>query len=210
MATRGHLGGLARVDRRRGARARRRRQGHRHHRDGRRRPGRSRHHPHRRRLDRRRWCRAPATMCRRSRPASWRSPTSSSSTRRIAKAPTGWCRRSRRTWRCTRYADGEWRPPILKTVATTGARRRRAGRGDRAVSRAFGRRRRRRGARRAASTACASWSRTASWIISSARCSAPGELGIDGRSHRRARARSVHGGERAPARALQCDQSPNQ
>ena len=28
--------------------------------------------------------------------------------------------RSRRTWRCMPTAPGEWRPPIVKTVATTG------------------------------------------------------------------------------------------
>ena len=44
----------------------------------------------------------PATKSRRSRRASWRSPTSSSSTRPIARAPTGSCRRLRRTRRCSR------------------------------------------------------------------------------------------------------------
>ena len=54
------------------------------------------------------------------------------------------------------YGDGEWRPPIVKTVATTGARRAGAGRGDRDVPRARGGARRRRGGGRGASTACAS------------------------------------------------------
>ena len=36
------------------------------------------------------WCPAWATTCRRSRPASWRSPTSSSSTRPTSPAPTAW------------------------------------------------------------------------------------------------------------------------
>ena len=52
MATRGHLGGLARATSDAALRPRRRRQGHRHHRDRRRRPGRSGHRPHRRRVDR--------------------------------------------------------------------------------------------------------------------------------------------------------------
>ena len=76
---------------------------HRHHRDRRRRTGRSGHRPHRRRVGRHRWCPAPATRCRRSRPASWRSPTSSSSTRPIAKAPIG---RRRRSKRCCRSITG--------------------------------------------------------------------------------------------------------
>jgi LAO/AO transport system kinase len=66
------------------------------------------------------------------------------------------------------YGTGEWRPPVLKTVATTGAGigelveaiaqfRAHSG-GVQATRRAL-----------AANSACASWSRTASWIISSAR-----------------------------------------
>ena len=89
-------------DQRRGARARRRRQGRRHHRDGRRRPGRSGHRPRPPTSRSSCWCPAPATRCRRSRPASWRSPTSSWSTRPTARAPIGWCSRSRRTCRCRR------------------------------------------------------------------------------------------------------------
>ena len=69
------------------------------------------------------------------------------------------------------YGAGEWRPPIVKTVATTGAGVAELVDGDRAVPRALGRRRRRRGAGRAASTGCASWCRSASWSTSSARCS---------------------------------------
>ncbi len=65
-------------DERGGAGARRRGQGRRPDRDRRRRPGRSRHRAHRRRLDRDDRAGQPATRCRRSRPASWRSPTSSS------------------------------------------------------------------------------------------------------------------------------------
>ena len=71
----------------------------------------------------------------------------------------------------------EWRPPILKTTATTGAGRRRARRRDLDVPRAIGagpgvRRGRlwRRGSAAASSIACASWCRSDSWIISSGRC----------------------------------------
>ena len=97
-----------------------------HHRDRRRRPGRSGHRPHRRRLGRHAGARAPATRCRRSRPASWRSPTSSSSTRPTATAPIGWCTAIESNLALQTFGEGEWRPPVLKTEATTGARRRRA------------------------------------------------------------------------------------
>ena len=60
------------------------------------------------------------TRCRRSRPASWRSPTSSWSTSRTGKAPIASRRRSRRCWRCRRE-PGAWRRPSC-------ARRRRRGR----------------------------------------------------------------------------------
>ena len=93
----------------------------RHHRDRRRRTGRSGHRPHRGHVARDRSCRAPATRCRRSRPASWRSPTSSSSTRPIAKAPIARRRRSKRCCRSSRGRRTTWRPPVLRTVATTGA-----------------------------------------------------------------------------------------
>ncbi len=49
-----------------------------HHRDRRRRAGRSGHRPHGGCVDRHARARRPATKCRRSRPASWKSPTSSS------------------------------------------------------------------------------------------------------------------------------------
>ena len=71
-------------------------------------------------VDRRRSCRAPATRCRRSRPASWRSPTSSSSTRRTARAPTGWSPRLKPCSRSARSEPGAWRPPIVRTQATAG------------------------------------------------------------------------------------------
>ena len=68
------------------------------------------------------------------------------------------------------YRRGEWRPPIVKTVATTGAgvaelvaaiERFRAHAADTQVDAA---------ARRAASTGCASWCRSGSWSISSETC----------------------------------------
>ena len=71
-------------------------------------------------VDRDARARAPATRCRRSRPASWRSPTSSWSTRRTARAPTASWRRSRRCWRSRRRRPATWRPPIVRTQATTG------------------------------------------------------------------------------------------
>jgi putative protein kinase ArgK-like GTPase of G3E family len=109
---------------------------------------------------------APATKCRRSRPASWKSPTSSSSTRPIAKAPTGSWRRSTPNLALHTYQSGEWRPPVVKTVATTGA-----GVAE-LVAQSSNSVRTRAGtqltrARRAASIGCASSCRSASWITSS-------------------------------------------
>ena len=74
------------------------------------------------------------------------------------------------------YGSGEWRPPILKTIATTGAGVAEAGRRNLGVPRAMRRpgartgRVWRRGSAAASSTACASWWRSGSWIISSGRC----------------------------------------
>ena len=56
------------------------------------------------------------------------------------------------------FAAGEWRPPILKTEATASDRRRRAVGGDRRVPRRTARRRARRGSARGTSTGCASCS----------------------------------------------------
>ena len=75
------------------------------------------------------------------------------------------------------YASGEWRPPIVKTVATTGQGDAGAGRGDRAVPRALAGARRRRGARRAASTACASCVSQRFMDHLERQVLAPGELG---------------------------------
>ena len=103
------------------------------------------------------------------------------------------------------YGAGEWRPPILKTVATTGDGVAGAGRGDRAVSRApagvAGR-----AARRAASTGCASWSSQRFMAHLEREVLGAGELDAHGRSHRRARDRSVHRRGRAPA--TRCFESP--
>ena len=70
----------------------------------------------------------------------------------------------------------------------------RAGRGDRAVPRALAARAGGRGAGRAASTGCASWCRSGSWITSSAQVLGAGRARRDRRPHRRARGRSVHRG----------------
>ena len=59
--------------------------------------------------------------------------------------------------RCRRPPSGEWRPPVIKTVATTGAGSPGSGRGHRAISRAVTPAPRRRGVRPAASTGCASF-----------------------------------------------------
>ena len=107
-------------------------------------------------------------------------------------------RRSRRSCRCRRYAPGEWRPPIVKT---DGDDRRRASPelvdGDRAVPRAHGRRRG--GARGGARAQRVPAARAAGAALhastSSASVLAPGELGGARRSDRRARDRSVHRGD---------------
>ena len=88
MATRGASGGLARATADLARLHGRRRQGLRHHRNRGRGPGRSR--DRRPGATSRWWCWSPAwaTMCRPSKPASWKSPTSSSSTRPTSPAPT--------------------------------------------------------------------------------------------------------------------------
>ena len=121
MATRGHLGGLARATSEAALVLDAAGNDIVHHRDRRRRTGRSRHRPHRRRVDRDARARAPATRCRRSRPASWRLPTSSSSTRPTAKAPTAPSPSIEANLSLQTFGPAEWRPPIVKTEATTGA-----------------------------------------------------------------------------------------
>ena len=87
----------------------------------------------------RRWCPGRATTCRRSRRASWRSPTSSSSTRRIARAPTALAQAIAANLSLQTFAAGrDWKPPILKTEATRRRRRGRAVEADRPLSRALG------------------------------------------------------------------------
>ena len=98
-----------------------RREGHRPDRDRRRRPGRDRHRPHRGRLDCDARARILATTSRRSRRGSWRSQTSSSSTRRTAKAPIAPRASLEAMLSLQTYGPGEWRPPVLQTEATTGS-----------------------------------------------------------------------------------------
>ena len=70
------------------------------------------------------------------------------------------------------YGAGEWRPPIVKTVATTGEGVPELVDGDRGSSATHARRHAGGAApRRAASTGCASSCRSGSWTISSATCS---------------------------------------
>ena len=106
-------------DERSRARPRRRRQGHRPHRDRRRRPGRSRHRPHRRRLDRD----ARAGRRRRGAGAQGRHHGDRRHLRRQQGGPRG-SRSDRRVDRGDAVAagvrPGAWRPPIVKTEATTG------------------------------------------------------------------------------------------
>ena len=86
-------------------------------RDGRRRAGRGgdrlagRHHAGAARA------RAWATRSRRSRRASWRSPTSSWSTRRTGRAPTPRTATSRACSALGERAPGEWRPQVVRAVA---------------------------------------------------------------------------------------------
>ena len=99
-------------------------------------------------------------------------------------------------------AAGEWRPPIVKTVATTGTRRARAGR-RRSRSSARTRPAHAGGAAQDAQRVPPARAGVASLHGSSrARGARAGRARIDRRSHRRARARSVHRGERSAERAL--------
>jgi LAO/AO transport system kinase len=104
------------------------------------------------------------------------------------------------------YASGEWRPPILKTVATTGAGIPELVCGHRAVSRALG--------------GVAGGPAQDPQRVPAARAhlapvhGAPGarrarrrRARLDGRSNRHPRARSVHGGERAPGASATIAQS---
>ena len=107
------------------------------------------------------------------------------------------------------YGAGEWRPPVLKTVATTGAGVAELVAAIEQFRAHAERRRRRRGARRAANTACASWSSHRFMEHLERERAGAGELERDGRSHRRARARSVHrGGRLCRARSV-TEQSPD-
>ena len=182
--------------RRRRAGARRRRHGPGHHRNGRRRSGRSGHRARRPMSRSSRWCRALATRCRRSRPASWKSPISSSSTRRTARAATGSSRPSRPACRsmrrgrtnggrrsCRRSRRAAWVP--------TSSWRRLLG---------FVRRRAPAGAAGAAARRIPAARAPGRARDRVRRASRPGRRRA--RSHRRsdrgARARSVFGGRRAP------------
>ena len=119
MATRGSLGGLARATARPGPPARRGGLRLRPDRD-RRAWGRTKSKsPAWRRSPSWCWCPAWATTCRRSRRASWRSPTSSSSTRRTSPAPSAWSARCSAMLSLAQRPTS--RPAIVRTVATEGA-----------------------------------------------------------------------------------------
>ncbi len=65
-------------------------------------------------------CPAPATRSRHSRPGSWRSPTSSSSTRPTTRSPTRWSVRSRGCWRSAPSPTGPSRSSAPRRSAARG------------------------------------------------------------------------------------------
>ena len=141
LASRGHLGGLARTTRARRRRARCRGLRHGHRRDRRRRPVRRRDRAARRHAASSSARRASATTCRRSRPASSRSPTCWSSARATCRTPSAPRATCRTCCGCARARAG-WRVPR--------ARHDRDDRRGRGRARRRARRARGRGGRRAA------------------------------------------------------------
>ena len=90
------------------------------------------------------------------------------------------------------FGRGEWRPPIVKTEATTGKGVAELRRGDRALPRAHARGRQASAGARAPSGGCGSCSRTGSCSTSNASVLAPGEFDAMLDRIARARDRSLH------------------